>query len=173
MGYITEFFVTLLDPTSFEPLPTPAAQRYAARILATRTLSGWADSFNPITDNRDDPWLAAKWYDHESNLKDATATVTGPVVRLHGVGEEHGDEWVKYFYRGEVWTARREMWTFPIPPVGTFREPLEPIIDAIERRAEVKQWLKRLPHEAHCPAIGRANIPCTCAASLVRQALDV
>jgi len=47
-----------------------------------------------------------KWYDHEENMKELSLKFPNTVFRLHGVGEEQGDEWYKYFKNGKLQTCR-------------------------------------------------------------------
>ena len=43
-----------------------------------------------------------KWYDHEDDMKELSIKFPNTLFRLHGYGEEQGDEWYKYFKNGKM-----------------------------------------------------------------------
>jgi hypothetical protein len=54
-----------------------------------------------------------KWYEHEDDMKKLSGEMRGVLFILNGVGEEHGDEWVKYFKNGKMQVHKRPEWVKP------------------------------------------------------------
>lgn len=44
----------------------------------------------------------AKWYDHESDMRELSRRFPNTLFELHGEGEDSGDIWVKYFKNGKM-----------------------------------------------------------------------
>lgn len=55
----------------------------------------------------------AKWYDHDSDMLTVSKKFPQVVFKLHGEGEENGDEWVSYYKNGKSVTHSRSEWTPP------------------------------------------------------------
>jgi hypothetical protein len=62
-------------------------------------LSGWGEGI--------------KWYEHEDDMKKLSKRIAGVVFKLRGIGEEHPDEWVKYFKDGKMQMYKMPEW---VPP---------------------------------------------------------
>jgi hypothetical protein len=57
-----------------------------------------------------------KWYEHEEDMLKLSLSLNGIVFRLYGYGEEHGDEWVKFFLNGKKQIHEAPTWTPPDSP---------------------------------------------------------
>lgn len=51
--------------------------------------------FNPFEE-------PCKWYTHSQNMIDLSKSFPGILFILYGSGEDSGDLWVKYFYKGKI-----------------------------------------------------------------------
>lgn len=45
---------------------------------------------------------STKWYEHDEDMFKLSAEFPNTVFKLHGVGEEQGDEWEKYYHNGKL-----------------------------------------------------------------------
>ena len=54
-----------------------------------------------------------KWYNHEEDMIKVSLLLKDKLLKLHGVGEESGDIWDKYFLNGKMQVKRAEV---KIPP---------------------------------------------------------
>jgi hypothetical protein len=94
---------------------------------------------------------------------------TDLIIRLHGVGEEYGDEWVEYHYRGSATYARRPAWDYPSPDP----DKLGPFAPAAPRPLTPAQALdlalRNADHTAPCLFDDPANTVCGSASPAVRR----
>jgi hypothetical protein len=97
MGYYTSFKTTFIEVPSrevgvearkaFEQFPFDGYERSMENMYAD-----WTECF--------------KWYDHEQEMIEFSKFVPEIVIKLHGIGEEQGDEWYKYFKNGKMQVCR-------------------------------------------------------------------
>lgn len=57
-----------------------------------------------------------KWYSAEQNLREISLAIPEALIRMYRQGEEHGDETVIFFWRGQSETYQREQWNAPDKP---------------------------------------------------------
>jgi hypothetical protein len=119
VGYYTRHRLHLLDPVTLKPVEDPHADDRA--VINQAVVGAAQDKVDPYDASWWDPRSGdvyerqgLKWYDHPETLK-AASLRTDLIIRLHGVGEEYGDEWVEYHYRGSATYARRPAWDYPSP----------------------------------------------------------
>ena len=56
------------------------------------------------------------WYDHDNDMKALSKEFPDVLFTLHGIGEEAGDIWVKYFRNGKVQSVKGRIVFDPFDP---------------------------------------------------------
>lgn len=105
------------------------------------------EAFSGLDENgeTDEP---QQWYRHEEDVAKLSRGFPDQLIVLHGVGEEPGDLWRKYFRAGHVQVARAVI-TYPECELGDCSagadpEPLAEIVEWVERRREEQRLRERL-----------------------------
>ncbi len=57
-----------------------------------------------------------KWYDHEEDCLAVSQEFPNVTIRVHGTGEEHGDQWVRFYRNGKVQRHAQGAWCPPTSP---------------------------------------------------------
>lgn len=106
MGYYTRYKITAT---------TEREQEVRDRIAV---VSGYGDTYDLAFD--DD----RKWYDHIEHCVAVSLEFPDVTIRVQGSGEEHGDEWVRFYRNGKTQRFTRGEWTPPQEPVeGAWKGP--------------------------------------------------
>lgn len=98
MGYYTQYTMRKTDSS-------PTVQDVAITLANTNGSDHWLEILNGSYD--------VKWYEHEKDMKEVSLKYPNQVIALHGVGEENGDEWIKYFYNGKCQVEHMPKWNPP------------------------------------------------------------
>lgn len=127
MGYLTSY--------SLRVIPHSYPREVIAGALTKATGSVGDDSANwdrmfidELMDGDSEP---QKWYGHDNDMVALSKELPDVLFRLSGVGEEQGDEWVKFYLNGEIETHTRQRW---VPP----NFPLEKFTYGAEQREKAK-----------------------------------
>lgn len=205
MGYYTKFSLHVLDPLTLEPVEhVPAtlrgrvteafneAARATRRTEITAARSSHRTSILPLEEHgywgpsgfdwTSDSYGAVnhgdtvKWYDHEEHLKLASNNVLGYVLCLRGEGEESGDVWTAYAYRGRSYKVKQKPWVPPPPDptiIGPFSAPdPEPTPPPTPRQA-LEAVLRAGVHDQVCPvSVGGPRASCACYLVDAQRALE-
>ena len=85
---------------------------------------GFSDRFEQVTDYEFEALSndSIKWYDSDSNMKQLSAEFPDCLFILGGDGEESGDKWKAYYYRGNACMCRAVL-TFPKPDLVALGNP--------------------------------------------------
>lgn len=120
---------------NYELNTIPASECKAARLAFVQA----CDRYDPFSD-------ACKWYEHQSDAESVSRTMPGGVICIHGAGEDQGDEWMLYAFKGKSVKHKREAWRPPDPPPDWKPTPAEEkaIADAAANREREMAELKRL-----------------------------
>ncbi len=100
MGYYTNFNLTTIGNSDI------------AEILAQIPEEEFEDKFYAI-DECGDCNCEAKWYEHETDIRELSLKFPEVVFVLSGEGEEKDDIWKKYFQNGKMQVCRAEI-LFPV-----------------------------------------------------------
>ena len=131
MGYNTDYVLEVGPPNyPIEALGEALARATASGDVAddtafVRALVGGAQRM--------------KWYDHDADMVALSKQLPNVLFRLHGVGEEHDDEWVKFYFNGEIESHTRQSWSPPNRPSEGFGWKSDPYrsratLEAVEYR---------------------------------------
>lgn len=132
MGYYTNF--------SLKVHPTPSPEDKPS--LFSADLGYWTLG-ELVGFGRSD---ATKWYEHETDLKAVSSQWPQYTFVLDGVGEEHGDEWRKFFQGGRMECVKRPKWE--PPEVPSWQAP-KPVVEATLVR---RLFSRENAHLLHIPA---------------------
>lgn len=113
MGYYTEF--------KLKVHPTPSPEDKPA--IFSEDFGYW--TLGELVDLTESG--AVKWYEHETELMAVSSRWPQYTFILDGVGEEHGDEWRKFFQGGRMECVKRPEWEPPSAP--SWQAP-KPVLEA-------------------------------------------
>lgn len=118
MGYCTRYQLTsVLHAPSLQPEqsvlgePEPDFPEIISRLDP--------DGYDPFEDS-------CKWYDHEKDMKALSVQFPAYAFFLSGEGEEAGDLWKKYFFRGKMQVAKAKI-TYDNPAPDFFGGKFVPV----------------------------------------------
>ena len=94
MGYYTNYNLKIKENKS--NLPDMIVEIMLLDALKKNQVIGYA------LDENFERCDSAKWYDHETELKEISIQIENVLFELHGEGEETMDQWYKYFENGKM-----------------------------------------------------------------------
>lgn len=130
MGYYTHYEITIKDPKTLEDrLPEFTALREEAaefKKLDARSKNKYRKDYikrlqkaaKAIDSVSDDAWSSFdytvsgernKWYDYELDMSSISMAFPEFLFQVEGSGEESGDLWIKWFYRGQMQGGKAEI----------------------------------------------------------------
>jgi len=113
MGYNTDYVLDIV-PSNY---PVEAIGEAMAKATGSNDPKGDA-AFIAYLLNGDMGHM--KWYDHDADMVALSKQLPNVLFRLHGIGEEHDDEWVKFYFNGEIESHTRQSWSPPNRPSEGF-----------------------------------------------------
>jgi hypothetical protein len=183
MGYYTTFTLCALDPETHQPADPRGWPGGFIEAVNHGLMASYATNANGSFDARID-WPSGsvyggdqtKWYGWERDFTVFSADFPQYVWALRGEGEEPGDQWIAYAYRGTSYTVKQEPW---VPPPPDMHRLPEVIRVAVPRDpptpAQALKEIEGLPHRSNCAYLIHAS-ECDCprgTAIAVLEALKV
>ena len=86
-------------------LKTHKSDKCISEILSQVKKSDFEEMFFAISEQGRTK-ESCSWYDHEGDIIKLSLLFPDTIFDLHGSGEESGDIWHKYFFRGKVQRCR-------------------------------------------------------------------
>ena len=175
MGYLTRYTLRIAAPAHGEILPLD----HSPEILVSTIERLLAEEYGgSIGLDRSTGTLchgeATKWYDAKPTVTRVSAKVPSVIFILEGLGEEPGDHWVQYSFRGSSYSLKAEPW---IPPPADLSKlpPNDPVVkiptDPPTPTEALQRTLEAGIHDPTCSSLRGVSYRCTCYLNDVKMAL--